>query len=156
MLTILRIRDLGRAPCRWLVSAPRCLGGGCLSGCRCLGRFDGTIYLGPWFWRPVFSGSPWSLPCRTCRSWTVKLACALSWLALGWGSGKSWGWQSSLCLSMQPFHVAGLGFLGAGKSQGNQARHRASPHLVVPERGSRSCQWHERLGLETGAASLPP
>lgn len=58
------------------------LGKGCLSGCRCLGWTDGTIYLGgQWFWRPVSPGSPWSLPYRTCWDWTVKMACLFTFLA---------------------------------------------------------------------------
>ena len=39
--------------------------------------------------------------------------------------------QSSLCVSMQHFHMAKLGFLTAWQSQGNQTRQLASPQVII-------------------------
>lgn len=53
------------------------------------------------------------------------------WAGTVGGAGAG---QSPLYLSVQPFPVATLGFLGAQKSQGNQARHLTSPQETLPER----------------------
>lgn len=56
--------------------------------------------------------------------------------------GRAGSGQSLLCVSMQPFHMARLGFLKAWQSQGNQIRQLASPQAIILKL-SGSCQSHK-------------